>query len=127
MKEHRLSAADAVDVPGDPDLNFRQFLDDFRYEPESSCRRLISEEPKLTGNDFYDVRIAATVEALSHERGIEPPQWVYAPSRYLKKKTYTLRRVCAKSQEARDWFEATTPPEFASRNLFCGDNPLSRC
>lgn len=127
MKTDRLTLSDVASLPGDRDLLFCQFLDDFRHEPSTTCLRLLVSEPAPTGDDRFDAKLAAAAELLSNRRGITPPKWVFYPGRYLSERYYMAERVCAKDPAARKWFEDTTPEEFSSRNLFCGPDPLARC
>jgi len=127
LKASRMTISDVVTMPGARDLHFCQFLDDFRHESDESCWKLLAKEPPLTGNDKFDVKLAASAELLSRERGVVPPDWVYFPVRYFSKRAYMAPKVCAVSARARKWFEDTTPIEYASRNLYCGEDPLARC
>lgn len=107
---------------------YGNFLDRFRsYDKEIGGRNIqeyiIKDKP--VGNNFYPVdmaKIAATVEILARERNLEIPEWVYDRDCFLKDSYYGE----AKNPEYRKFLKETSLPEFKKRNLFLGDNCMSR-
>ena len=114
---------DVVEMGGDLALNLNQFLDDFRHETEDKGS-LIAIEPPLTGDPSFDARLAATAECLAKESGVRIPLWVWHDARYAAEPVWAFQ---GSNPEARIYLRQTTPAEFASRNLYTGDNVLSRC
>ena len=122
MRRH-MRIKDVVELGGDVALNLNQFLDDFRHE-ERDRASLIADEPMLTGDSSFDARLAATAESLARESGIEVPDWVWRDARYVDEPVWAFQ---GHNPEARIYLRQTTPPEFASRNHYTGDNVLARC
>ena len=124
-QEDGLLAARDIMREDDPYLAWSQFIDNFRASDAPTRERMVAAEPP-DGPDLdraFAARVAATVEALCHEAGMRPPAWVYA-SRFTLAQPYWAFGV--EDPAARDYFRRTSPPEFASRNLFCGGRALSR-
>lgn len=107
---------------------YGNFLDRFRsYDKENEGRDIqqyiIKDKP--AGNNFFPVdmaKIAATVEVLARERNLKIPKWVYDEDCFLKDSYYGD----AKNPEYRKFLKETSIPEFRKRNLFLGDNCMSR-
>jgi len=107
-------------------LLFNQFIDDFRYvKSPGEKAALIEDEPdadKLLGG--WLCNIAAAVESLAVEAGIEVPGWTQKQEYFSPVPFYSYD---IKNEEFKEYFKATTPEPFARRNLFPGENVLSRC
>lgn len=107
----------------DKDLLFGQFLDDYRHADLKEKAYLLRDEPKWIEEEDWSYVLAATAEALAHEAGIEPPEWVYDPKYISPVPSYGFD---VRNKEYQEFLKATALPEFASRNLFMGDNVLTR-
>jgi hypothetical protein len=60
-----------------------EFLEEYRWEPTATQPRLVSEEPGLTGDDRWDVLLAALAEHLTAQHDLPPPAW--SESRVLRR------------------------------------------
>ena len=121
MRKH-LKISEVFDYD-DRGLAVSQFLDDFYHELDDKLSHVV-DEPALCEDPAFNAQLAATVEALCHAYGIEPPSWVEALERFCP---YPVWAFGVTDANARAYFEHTSPAEFACRNLFYGDNVLSRC
>lgn len=84
---------------------------------------LIKEKPLNCKRFPIDMAvISASVEVLAKERNISIPAWVYDSDCYLKKGYY----AGATTPEYRKFLKDTAISEFKKRNLFLGDNCMSR-
>ncbi|QLQ37295.1 hypothetical protein [Micromonospora robiginosa] len=57
-----------------------EFLEEYRWEPVETRRLLLDGEPASTGNEHWDVFLAALAEHLSAKDGRGAPPWVEARS-----------------------------------------------
>lgn len=102
---------------------YGNFLDRFKWLSNEERQEVIKDPPDNSKNNMEAAAVlAATVERLAKQYGIEVPEWVYD-------KKYTLRKHyygSAISKEYRRFLRETALPEFAKRNLFLGDNVMDR-
>jgi hypothetical protein len=66
--------------------------------------------------------LAAAVEALCARDGLDAPSWTTGPEFSLSEPWYLYEG----HGRIRAWQRETTPPEFASRNIWSGDRLLRR-
>jgi len=105
-------------------LAFGQFLDDFRSAPDEQKYLLIKDEPKHEGADKVILcHAAAAVHKLANDNGLNVPKWVHSPA-YILSEPYYAHNV--KNTEFQRYLLETSPPEYASRNVYFGDNVLLR-
>jgi hypothetical protein len=52
-----------------------EFLEEFRHEPAPDRLRLLRAEPETTGDEHWDVFLAALAEFLAERDGHAAPQW----------------------------------------------------
>lgn len=104
------------------------FLDDWRRLDASARRQLIEAPLAEAGDDPTLLRwaayFAAMVEQLCFEESANPiavPSWVGRPAYRLARPWFLLP-----GWQLRAWMLVTTPPAFRARNIFGGDNMLSR-
>ena len=60
-----------------------QAITDVRHLRKSGDVRLFFTEPSSTGDRRWDAFIAGVAEREAHRKGLEPPSWVYDPTRVL--------------------------------------------
>ena len=102
---------------------FGQFLDDFRNE-ERDKYALIKEEPLMDNcTALFLCLLAATAHKLANDNGLQIPDWVKR-QQYIYDGVYYAFNTSM--EDFRRHLEQTTPAEFVQRNLFLGDNVLSR-
>jgi hypothetical protein len=53
-----------------------EFLEDYRWEPPGKRADLLSQEPAPTGDEHWDVLLAALAEHLAAKDGRGAPSWV---------------------------------------------------
>jgi len=106
------------------DFCLRNFLDCFYAGPSAEAlqtepRRLAGINPRF--GQIEDAYLAATAEWLAWKFDLQPPPWIFDPTR-------SLRRPWFASQLAalRAILLLESPAPFRSRNLFVSDNALSR-
>jgi hypothetical protein len=58
-----------------------EFLEEYRWEGADRQSALLADEPALTGDQRWDVLLAALAEHLSAQRDLAPPTW--SRSRFL--------------------------------------------
>jgi hypothetical protein len=52
-----------------------EFLEEYRWEPDSVQRTLLAEEPAAVGDERWDVLLAALAEHLLAQHDLAPPDW----------------------------------------------------
>lgn len=52
-----------------------EFLEEYRWEPDEHRPALLQEEPAPTGDERWDVLLAALAEHLSAQQDLAPPPW----------------------------------------------------
>ena len=121
--KHYASLADiASSNTEDITLAFNQFLDDFSHASEKSA--LIEKEPEWSedpGRWRFD--FAATAHKLDHDHGLPVPMWALG-DKYVSE--VPLYAFDTENPEFQEYLRSTTPREFASHNLFLGENILTR-
>lgn len=102
---------------------FCDFLDGFYARPDPAA--LAAEPTKLAGlianGDRLDANLAAAAEHLSREHRWPVPSWTRDASRYLERPWFAMH-----SHGGRMVLLAESPAAFRVRNLFVGENALSR-
>ncbi len=88
-----------------------EFCEEWRHEPLAIQRALVADEPPSTGDERLDVTLAALVELLATQDGVDPPSWVR--NRSLPEPWYPYARSEPAKRLARD--EAA--PAFRTRNV----------
>jgi len=105
-------------------LSFSQFLDDFRFAPDDEKYRLIEDEPKHEGIDRVILcHAAAAVHKLANDNGLDVPKWVFDLAYIMPEPYYAHNTLNVEFQR---YLLETSPPEYATRNVFFGDNVLVR-
>ena len=114
----RWRLADAIELASDPNSStgiewtrLRSFTDWIRRHP-SQLESAIRRPPARTGNELLDNVAAAIAERLSDDAGLPRPAWCShvrrLDQRYVSSGTPLLQQRTI----------ATTPPQFASRNVY---------
>jgi hypothetical protein len=92
------------------------FVDDFRRRRDPAA---IAQPFRLRG-DRFDALLAAVVETLCSESGVEPPEWVHAVpgcrQPFFVSGVESLKAITL----------VESPAHFRARNIFVLDNFLSR-
>ena len=123
MRKNKVTISDAVAYHNFT-LAFGQFLDDFRTASDDEKYGLIANEPNREGVDRATLcHAAAAVHKLANDNSLEVPEWVYDPM-YTMPEPYYARNV--QSAEFQRYLTDTSPPEYATRNVFFGNNVLVR-
>lgn len=108
-----------------PRLALGDFLDDWRRTPARRRAALVTEPIGDPGQDQERLRwaafFAAAVDQLCATSGITPPPWI-SRSEYRLQEPWFL----VAGWPLRAWQLVTTPVPFRMRNIFGGDNLLSR-
>jgi hypothetical protein len=107
----------------DPWIAFRDFLEDWTYLPDSRLG-LAAQSPAFANEDErrWAALLAAAVEALCERDGLATPGWTSESAFRLDQAWYLYEGT----GRIRDWLHETTPPAFASRNIWSGDRLLRR-
>jgi len=123
MRKNRVSISDAVAYHNFT-LAFGQFLDDFRFASDEEKYNLIVDEPKREGVDRVILcHAAAAVHKLANDNNLDVPLWVYDHT-YIMPEPYYAHNT--QSIDFQKYLHETSPPEYATRNVFFGDNVLLR-
>ena len=123
MRRNKVTISDVV-ACYDFTLAFGQFLDDFRFAPIEEKYKLIQDEPSCDGVDQATLcHVAAAVHKLANDNELDVPKWVY-DSAYIMPEPYYAHGT--QNVEFQKYLAETSPPEYASRNVFLGDNVLMR-
>jgi hypothetical protein len=105
----------------DPFIPIRDFVDDFNAADIDGRRRIVVEEPPLTGDPRFDAYLAAMVELFSLRNDIPPPAWVEGKARFLDRSWF---------REPREYFWPTallqTPLPFRRRLVFIEESEFDR-
>jgi hypothetical protein len=100
-------------------------LDEFYLSDDESRRRILEEEPALSGDAKLDCLAAATAEYLwkQHRLGSPLPTWIGQPHRILKQPWHTTDMTAPGIREYLTW---ASPAEFVNHNIFTDEAPLAR-
>lgn len=113
-----------TDILYEKDFTFSlgTFLDDFKRSDNKM--EMIWDEPLSEKFDKEKVSIlAAVAHKLANDYKLNPPQWVNKDSYYLP---YPIFSFNTSNKEYQEYLRDNTPFEFASRNIFYGNNAIER-
>jgi hypothetical protein len=96
-----------------------EFLEEYRWEPPLSRTSLLVDAPGPTGDERWDVLLAAVAEHLASTDGIAPPGW--AADRALSSWWFPDDTPFARA----DAF-VRAPAAFRRRGVFIAEHDLSR-
>lgn len=68
------------------------FADDFRGSSRPGRIALLHEEPAPTGDKRFDAALAGVAELFAAEGGLEAPDWVNGPSRFVEPRWFVASR-----------------------------------
>jgi hypothetical protein len=123
MRRYKATISEAV-ASHNFTLAFGQFLDDFRNSTDEEKQKLIAYEPKRDGVDLVILcHAAAAVHKLANDNDLDVPKWVHDPV-YTMPEPFYAHNV--RSEEFQRYLFESSPPEYAIRNIFFGDNVLQR-
>jgi hypothetical protein len=97
------------------------FADDFRGSSQPGRIALIAAEPASTGDQRFDAALAATAEFFAAESGIEVPDWVDGPARFVEPWWFITSR-----QAFHAYTLARTPAVFARHGVFIAREAFAR-
>lgn len=104
-------------------LGIGQFLDDFKRADNKY--ELIRDEPISTHASQKTLCYAAAVaHKLAVDNDLDVPEWVHREIYVMPEPTYAHN---TKNEKYQEYLRETSFPVFASRNLYYGDNAISRC
>jgi hypothetical protein len=98
----------------DDDLRWRlvsEFLEEFRWEPAKSRASLLEDEPSPTGDQRWDVFLAALAEHLAARDGRRGPRW--AEQRRLRRFWFPVNTAAARVDAI-----VHAPAAFRRRGVF---------
>jgi hypothetical protein len=104
----------------DEDLRWRliaEFLEEYRWEPVEHHAGLLDEEPDPTGDEHWDVFLAALSEHLSAKDGLGAPAWSW--SRCLRQFWFPFNTRAARVDAI-----VHSPAAFRSRGIFVSAQEL---
>jgi hypothetical protein len=126
MRPATLAEAYTRIITSDPhETALAEFLDTFYLAPTPDRRtEALRQEPPLTGDARLDALAGAVAEYLSRQYKLPSiPAWAFEPVRYLDRPWHTAP---FESDAMREYLTASSPAEFASRNIFTEERPLRR-
>ena len=94
-----------------------EFLEEYRHEPETRRPGLLSEEPAATGDERWDVFVAALAEFLATRDGRGVAAWVHA--RGLKGSWFPFDSPAARADAL-----VHSPASFRARGIFLAPQNL---
>jgi transcriptional regulator with XRE-family HTH domain len=97
------------------------FADDFRGSSRPGRIALIAAEPASTGDPRFDAALAATAEFFASESGIELPDWVDEPHRFVEPWWFVASRPAFHAYTL-----AHTPAVFARHGVFMAREVFER-
>jgi transcriptional regulator with XRE-family HTH domain len=97
------------------------FADDFRASSRPGRHALIADEPVTTGDPRYDAALAATAEFFAAEGGIEMPNWVDGPGRFVEPWWFVASRPAFHAYTL-----AHTPAAFVRHGVFMAREVFDR-
>jgi len=110
-------------TPKDEYTLFGQFLDDFRNEKDDKYALIQDEPNNKTGMELFICILAATAHKLANDNDLPVPEWVLKQQYVYTGVHYAFN---TQIEEYREHLKKTSPAEFKQRNIFLGDNVLSR-
>ena len=94
-----------------------EFLEEYRWEPVGSRARLLDEEPATTGDERWDVFLAALAEHVAARDGRDGPAW--AGSRSLRRFWFPFNGRAARADAI-----VHAPAAFRRRGVFVARQEL---
>jgi hypothetical protein len=94
-----------------------EFLEEYRWEPAESRASLLGQEPDRTGDEHWDVFLAALAEHLAARDGRDAPSWCW--SRRLRRFWFPFNTRAARVDAI-----VTAPAAFRSRGVFVSAGEL---
>jgi hypothetical protein len=94
-----------------------EFLEEYRWEPVESHARLLQDEPASTGDERWDVFLAALAEHVSARDGRDGPAW--AGSRFLRQFWFPFNGRAARVDAV-----VHAPAAFRRRGVFVSRQEL---
>ncbi|MGF1647246.1 MAG: hypothetical protein ACFCVF_10070 [Kineosporiaceae bacterium] len=94
-----------------------EFLEEYRWEPRTARRPLLAEEPATTGDERWDVLLAALAEHLAARDGRGAPAW--AESRALDRFWFPYNTRAARVDAI-----VHAPAAFRRRGVFVAGREL---
>lgn len=108
------------------EFSYGTFLDVFRQTKNIELKKKMIAHPPVENSSvehhIYAASLAATVEELCKEISIEIPDWVFLPQYILKNPYYHG----VTNPDYQRFLEKNSLPSFKKRNIFVGDNVMSR-
>jgi hypothetical protein len=126
MRPNTLAEAVEIIYAGSPrDVVLAEFVDTFDLAKTDQDRYAsIEREPRLTGDEQLDALVGAIGEYLAKQRRLgRVPSWAGDPARRLACPWFT---TASPTDAMREYLTFSSPPEFASRNIFTEERPLRR-
>jgi hypothetical protein len=96
-----------------------EFLEEFRWEPSPDRLRLLQDEPATTGDERWDVLLAAVAEHLASSDGALEPSW--AEDRSLAQWWFPDDTPFARADAL-----VRAPAAFRRRGVFIAEHDLAR-
>jgi hypothetical protein len=104
-------------------LGIGQFLDDFKRV--NNKYELIKDEPvSIHAGPTVLCYAAAVAHKLANDNDIGVPAWVLSEKYVMSEPIYAHN---TKNEKFQEHLRNTSFPEFVARNLYYGDNVMSRC
>src|SRR5579863_1504304 len=94
-----------------------EFLEDYRWEPPDSRSALLAAEPSGTGDDRWDVFLAALAEHLAAKDGHAAPEW--AENRSLQQLWFPFNTRAARADAL-----VHAPAAFRRRGVYVAPEEL---
>ena len=94
-----------------------EFLEEYRWEPAERRQSLLEQEPEPTGDEHWDVFLAALGEHLAARDGRAAPSWCW--SRRLRRFWFPFNTRAARVDAI-----VTAPAAFRSRGVFVSAGEL---
>jgi hypothetical protein len=94
-----------------------EFLEEYRWEPVNSRTELLTQEPTPTGDEHWDVLLAALAEHLTARDGRAAPEW--AEGRHLRQFWFPYNTRAARVDAV-----VHAPAAFRRRGIFLADHEL---
>lgn len=105
---------------GDAEGAFRwvlQLLDDLHRLDEEMLEAHLRLEPPSTGDRRWDAMLAAAAEHVALQRGVPPPGWSAAPSRFLDQWWFVILDLIGRVPKGFAVLALTSPPAFSVRGV----------